>query len=73
MAKKLNSPHQGVVERVCDDTWVKSSKRRQCYKAGEAVEVLWDEISDADMPVCPTREPFDPRKWNKNCNWSVEN
>jgi hypothetical protein len=43
---------RGVVERVCDDTWVKSGKRRQCYKAGEAAEVLWDEIPDADMPVC---------------------
>jgi hypothetical protein len=53
---------QGVVERVCDDTWVKSGKRRQCYKAREAAEVPRDEIPDADMPVCQTREPFDPRK-----------
>jgi hypothetical protein len=44
--------------------WLKGfvSKRRQCYKAGETVEVLWDEIPDADMPVSQTQEPFDPQK-----------
>jgi hypothetical protein len=62
---------RGVVERVCDDTWVKAGKRRQCYKAGEAAEVLWGEI---DMPVSQTQEPFDPRKWNKNCTggWRID-
>ena len=29
-------------------------KRRQCYKAGEATEVLWDEILNVDMPMCLT-------------------
>ncbi len=62
-----------MVERDCDDIWVKSDKRRQCYKAVEAAEVLSDEIPDADMPVCCTREPFDLRKWNKNCigGWRI--
>ncbi len=41
--------------------------------AGEAAEVLWDEIPDADMPVCRTKEHFDPQKWNKKLHWRVEN
>ena len=59
---------------MCDDTWVKVGKQRQCYKAGEVAEVLWDEIPDADMPVSRTQEPFDPRKWNKNCTkgWRID-
>jgi hypothetical protein len=54
-----------VVERVCDYNWVESGKRRQCYKAVEAAEILLDEIPDADMPECRTREPSNPQKWNK--------
>ncbi len=56
-----------------DDTWVKSGKRRQCYKTGEAAEVLRDEIPDADIRVSRTREPFDPLKWNKKCigGWRI--
>jgi hypothetical protein len=42
-------------------------KRRQGYKAGEATEVLWDEILNVDMPVCLTLEPFNPWKSNTYC------
>ena len=53
---------------ICTD------KRRQCYKAGEAAEVLCDEIPHADMPLCQTWEPFDPWKWNTHCagGWRID-
>ena len=36
----------GIVEIVCDGTWIKAGKRRQCYKEGEAAEVFWDAIPE---------------------------
>ena len=39
----------GIVERVCDGTWIKAGKRRQCYKEGEAAEVFWDTIPECNM------------------------
>ena len=57
----------GVVKRICDGTWVKPGTWRQCYKVGEAVEILWDPIKELKAAACTTQEPLDPRKWNQDC------
>lgn len=56
----------GVVERICDGTWVIPGKVRKCWKEGEAVEVFWDAIPDADMPACRDKVALNPNKWNKD-------
>ena len=56
----------GVVERICDGTWVIPGKMRKCWKEGEAVEVFWDVIPDADMPACRDKMALNPNKWNKD-------
>ena len=56
----------GVVERICDGTWVIPGKMRKCWKEGEGVEIFWDAIPDAsDMPVCRDKVALNPKKWNK--------
>lgn len=46
----------GVVERVCDGTWVMpgNGKRTKCEK-GKAAEVLWDFLPDVGLPACRCR------------------
>ena len=56
----------GVVEKICDGTWVITGKMRKCWKVGEAVEVLWDKIPDAGLPACRARVALNPNKWNKD-------
>ena len=56
----------GIVERVCDGTWIKAGNRRQCYKEGEATEVFWDAIPECNMEASRSIEPFHSRLWNKN-------
>ena len=58
----------GIVERVCDKTWINPGKRRQCYKGGEAAEVFWDEMPECNMDASIYIEPFISRLWNKNEN-----
>ncbi len=77
-----NSPPQpplvvwcgGVVEEVCDGTWIIPGKRSKCYNEGEAAKVLWDAIPDANLPSGHTIEPFAERKYNKNCDgaWRMD-
>ena len=40
----------GTVEQVSDGTWVMPGKRSKCFKGGEAAQVRWGEIPDADLP-----------------------
>ena len=56
----------GAVERICDGTWVIPGRARKCWKEGEAVEVFWDAMPDADMPACRDRVALNPNKWNKD-------
>ena len=56
----------GVVERICDGTWVIPGKCRKCWKEGEAVEVFFDAIPDADTPACREKVALNPNKWNKD-------
>ena len=48
----------GILEIVCDGTWIKPVKRRQCYKEGEAAEVFWHAISECNMEALRSIEPF---------------
>ena len=59
----------GVVRRISDEVnpWVRKGKVRACYKAGEAAEIYWDEIPEANIKACVSIDPLDPKKWNKDC------
>jgi hypothetical protein len=59
----------GVVRRISDDEnpWVKQGKTRACYKAGEAAEVYWEAVPDANLKAGLDIVPLNPRKWNKDC------
>ena len=48
----------GIVELLCDRTWINPGKRRQCYKEGEAAEVFWDTIPERNMEASRSIEPF---------------
>ena len=58
----------GIVRRISDEEnpWIKAGATRACYKSGEAVEVNWDAIPDADMVACVGIVALNPRKWNKD-------
>ena len=58
----------GIVERICDGTWIIPGARTKCYKEGEAAEIFWDAIICAGIPQPQSRtiERLDPRKWNKH-------
>ena len=56
----------GVVERICDGTWLIPGARTKCYKEGEAAEILWDAIPIADIPPSRSIERLDPKKWSTN-------
>jgi len=51
----------GVVERICDGTWVIPGRMRKCWKENEAVEVFWDAIPEADAPACRAQVALDPK------------
>ena len=53
------------MERVCDGTWIKSGKRIQYYKEGEAAEVFWDAIPECNMEASRSIEPFHSRLENE--------
>ena len=41
----------GKLMRVSDDTWlVGADARTNCFKAGEASEVLWDAVPELNYP-----------------------
>ena len=48
----------GIVEWVCDGTWINPGKRRQCYKEGEAAEVFCDTKPEWNMEASRSSEPF---------------
>ena len=56
------------MERVCDGTWIKAGKSRQCYKEGEAAEVFWDAIPEYNIETSRSIEAFHSRLWNENDN-----
>ena len=65
---------RGIVDRVCDGTWINTGKRRQCYKQREALELFWDEIPEFNMEASRSIRTFNSRLWNKNENqdWRMD-
>ena len=59
------------MERVCDGTWIKARKSRQCYKEGETAEVFWGAIPECNMQASRSIEPFHSRLRNKNENQAL--
>ena len=57
----------GVVMRVSDGTWmVSANARTECFKAGEAAEVLWDAVPEVNYPAGKSIAEFKPNLWNKD-------
>ena len=51
----------GVVEKICDGTWLIPRARTKCYKERKVEEVLWDAIPIADIPPSRSIERLDPK------------
>lgn len=43
-----------------------AGRRRKWYEVGEAAEMYWDAIPEADFPDGSTIERIDKNKWNKS-------
>ena len=56
----------GKVERLSDGTWLMTGASTKCYKEGEAPEVYWDAVPEANCPPGRTLENFDQKLWNKD-------
>ena len=51
----------GKVMRVSDGTWiVVANARTNCFKAGEAAEVLWDAVPEVNYPAGKSIAEFKP-------------
>ena len=46
----------GTVERVSDGTWLIPGSSTKCYKEGEAAELYWDAVPEANYPPGRTAE-----------------
>ena len=51
----------GIVEIVCNGTWIKPGNRRRCYKEVEAAEVFWGAIPECNIEASRSIEPFNSR------------
>ena len=57
----------GKVMIVSYGTWiVGSNSRTNCFKAGEADEVLWDAVPEVNYPADKSMSEFKPNLWNKD-------
>ena len=53
--------------RVSDVTWiVGANARTNCFKAGEAAEVLWDAVPEVNYPAGKSVAEFKPNLCNKD-------
>ena len=56
----------GEVIIVSDVTWlVGANARKNCFKAGEAAEVLWGAVPEVNYPAGKSITEFKPNLWNK--------
>ena len=67
----------GTVLKISDGTWIiptVSGRGRKCYGIGEAADVEWDPLPDANFPGGRCIEPFDQKKWNRECHggWMMD-
>ena len=57
----------GKVMRVSDSTWlVVGNARTDCFKSGEAAELLWDAVPEVNYPAGKSIAEFKPNFWNKD-------
>ena len=57
----------GKVMRVSDGTWlVGGNAQTNCFKSGEAAEVLWDTFPEVNYLAGKSITEFKPNIWNKN-------
>ena len=57
----------GKVTRVIDGNWlVGENTLTNCFKAGEAAEVLWDVVPEVNYPASKSITEFKPNLWNKD-------
>ena len=53
--------------KVSYSTWlVGANAQTNCFKAGEADEVLWDAVPEVNYPACKLIAEFKPNLWNKD-------
>ena len=56
----------GLVERICDGSWLIPGSRRKKYKVGEDADIFCYAIPEADLEPSRCIVPLNPKKWNKN-------
>ena len=57
----------GKVRRVSDSNClVGANARTNCFKEGEAAEVLWDAVPEVNCPAGKSIAEFKPNLWNKD-------
>ena len=57
----------GKVTRVSDIAWiVGENEQTNCFKAGEADEVLWDTVPEVNYPAGKSIAESKPNIWNKD-------
>ena len=57
----------GKVMRVSDGTWlVGTNAQKNCFKSGEAAELLWDAVPEVNYPSGKSIAEFKPNIWNKD-------
>ena len=57
----------GKVMRVSDGTWIVSANARtNCFKTGEAAEVLWEAVPEVNYSAGKSIPEFKPKLWNKD-------
>ena len=58
----------GVIERLCDGSWIIPGHPRKRWKVAEAAEICWDAMPDANIDE-PFRDKVEmnPKNWNKDC------
>ena len=53
--------------KVIDGTWiVGANPRKNCFKSGEAAEVLWDAVTEVNYPAGKSITEFKPNVWNQD-------
>lgn len=55
----------GLVERICNSSWLIPGSRRKKYKVGEAADIFWDAIPQADLGPSRCIVFLNPKRWNK--------
>ena len=57
----------GKVMRVIDGTCIfGANAQTNCFKAGEAAEVLWDAVPEVNYPTGKSIGEFKPNLWNRD-------